>query len=64
MENKPYIRASAKQLEYIAYLCKELNCTNKYLYQYCSMDLATKEIKKLKRRLVKQQEQQRQVVLL
>lgn len=59
----PYIRASAKQLEYIANLCDQLGLVNNSLYERYSMARANKEIGRLKRRLDKKYKQERQLVL-
>lgn len=58
-----YMRASKKQLAYIASLCSQLDCTNQSLYRKYSLDMATKEIKRLKRKLAKQQTFERQTAL-
>jgi hypothetical protein len=65
MDNiKPYYRASKKQLEYLSYLCEELELINRSLYEPYTMIRASKEIDRLKKRLAKQREISRQVVLL
>lgn len=60
---KPYIRASAKQLEYIASLCEQTGSVNRSLYQKYSMNMANKEISKLQRLLAKQRRKERQTAL-
>jgi hypothetical protein len=64
MDNLPsYIRASAKQLDYLARLHEELGTINPALYERYSMTKANKEISRLKRRLDKKYKQERQLVL-
>lgn len=53
MDRPAYIRASKKQLSYLAYLCDELDVRNCSLYERYSMRRAEKEISRLSRRLAK-----------
>ena len=48
-----YIRASAKQLEYINSLCAQLGIINPTLYDKTNMEKAGKLITRYKKRLIK-----------
>lgn len=58
-----YLRASKKQLEYIASLCAQLDMVNPTLYDKYSLEKAAKLITKLKKRLDKQQKTLNQIEL-
>lgn len=46
-------KASKKQLDYLDYLCGELRMINRYKYQYCNVNMASKEIDRLQKKLAK-----------
>lgn len=60
----PYLRASKKQLEYIASLCDQLGIINPTLYSKYKLEDAAALITRLKRKVDKQKQQARQTKLL